>query len=93
VGSWLLIANFHKQNAVSWRALFPHEHLGLASVSMIILAYSTFEVRMPIGDEKIRMAIFIFFLPLILGVYVWFNPIRKRIFTRALRLPKRGTAK
>ncbi len=93
VGSWLLIANFHKQNAVSWRALFSHEQLGLASVSMIILAYSTFEVMMPIGDEKIRMAILIFFLPLILGVSVWFNPIRKRIFTRALSLPEGGTAK
>ena len=90
VGSWLLIAIFHKLNAVSWGALFSREHLGLASASMFILAYSTFEVMIPVSDEKMRMAILLLFPLLTLGVSVWFHPLRKRLLSRVLSVPARG---
>ena len=93
VGSWLLIAIFHKLNAVSWGALFSREHLGLASASMFILAYSTFEVMIPVNDEKMRMAILLIFPILTLGVSVWFHPLRKRLLARVLSVPARWAAK
>ena len=93
VGSWLLIVIFHKINAVSWKALFSREHLCLASASMFILAYATFEVMMPVGDENMRMVILLLFPILTLGVFVWFHPLRKRLLSRVLSVPGRGTAK
>jgi hypothetical protein len=93
VGSWLLIAIFHKLNAVSWGALFSREHSGLASASMFILAYSTFEVMMPVDDEKMRMVILLIFPILTLGVFVWFHPLRKPLLARVLSMPARWAAK
>ena len=93
VGSWLLIAIFHKLNAVSLGALFSREHLGLASASMFILAYSTFEVMMPVDDEKMRMVILLIFPILTLGVTVWFHPLRKPLLARVLSMPMRWAAK
>jgi O-antigen/teichoic acid export membrane protein len=86
VGSWLLIANFHKQNAVSWRVLFSHEHLGLASASILILAYATFAAMMPIGGKDLRTAFLLVLPPLTMIVAVWFHPLSKRLFKRLFRV-------
>jgi O-antigen/teichoic acid export membrane protein len=93
VGSWLLIAIFHKLNDVSWGVLFSREHLGLASASMVILVYATLEVMMPIGDENKHMAILLLFPPLTLGVSVWFHPLRKQLLTQFLNVPAGRAAK
>ena len=82
VGSWLLIAVFHKLNTVSWEILVSREHLGLATVSMFILAYSTFDAMLPFCDGNIRMAVMLLFPPLTLIVAIWFHPLRKRIWTQ-----------
>ena len=93
VGSWLLIAIFHKLNAVSWRALFSREHLGLASASMFILTYAIFEATMSVGDQNMRMAILLLLPLLTLGVSVWFHPLRKRLLSIVIGVPARGRAK
>jgi O-antigen/teichoic acid export membrane protein len=91
-GSWLLIAIYHKLNGVSWGTLFSREHLGIASAAMFILALATFEVKMPVGHENIYFIILLLFPPLILGVSVWFHPLRKRILARVLSVPAGGDA-
>jgi len=93
VGSWLLIAFFHKLNDVSWRALFSREHFGLALTSIFILTYATFEATVPVGDQYMRMAILLL-LPLsTLGVSVWFHPLRKRLLSQVFGMPARWGAK
>ena len=92
VGSWLLIASFHKLNAVSWGTLFSREHLGLALASMSILVYAAFGSNLLIGDGYVRMAILLLFPPLTMGVSVWFHPLRKRLLFRVFSMRERGAA-
>jgi len=91
VGSWLLIVIFQKLYVVSWKDLASREHLGLASASLFTLVFAFFGALTPVGNESMRIALLLLLPPLLMGVSVWFHPLRKRILTRVLNMPARGS--
>jgi len=93
VGSWLLIAVFHRLHGVSWRALAPREYTGIVAVCIAVLAFPSLNTRMGIADENLRLALVLLLPPSMMAAAVWFHPLRKHLWMRLVRVPPAGSAK
>lgn len=77
-GSCVLVAVFQQRNGLGWRCGFAREHLGLAVACAAVAAFGWIEPLQPSAGEPAALAAGFLLPPLVLGLAVWFHPMRRR---------------
>lgn len=79
VGSWVLVAVYHRSNGLSWSSVFAREHLWLAFGCVAVAALGWVVPLRPSAGEQFTLAAGLLLPPLVLGLVVWFHPMRKQV--------------
>lgn len=79
-GSGVLIAVFQYRNGLGWAIALGREHLGLAVASLAVAAFGWLVPLEPSAGKPFTLAAELLLLPLVLGVVVWFHPVRRELF-------------
>lgn len=79
IGSGVLIAIFQCKNRLGWRWSFIHEHLGLTIVCVLVAVFSWLAPLRALSAQPAAIIGWLFLSPLMLGLAVWFHPMRKQL--------------
>jgi O-antigen/teichoic acid export membrane protein len=80
-GSGVLVAVFRHSHGLGWYFESDREHLGLVVACAAVVALGWIEPLRPATDEPAAIAVGLFVPPLVLGLAVWFHPMRRQLLT------------
>jgi O-antigen/teichoic acid export membrane protein len=83
-GSGVLIAVFQARHGLGWGGVFRREHLVLLVICAAVAALGWIEPLRPQTSQPAALAAGFLLPPLVLGLAVWFHPMRRRLLGRWL---------
>ncbi len=79
--SVVLIVSFHRQNPVNRRDAFSREHLGLLVACVMVVAFGWILPLEITSTNPIALAIELVFPPLLLGLALYYHPLRGQLLS------------
>jgi O-antigen/teichoic acid export membrane protein len=83
-GSLILIAVFERSNGLGWRGGLGSDHLGLAIACVAVAVLGWLEPLRPSTTEPAVLAVGVLLPPLVIGLVVWFHPMRQQLLVRLM---------
>lgn len=83
-GSWMLITVYQLRNGLGWLNGLAREDVGLAVACLAVAAFGCLVPLRPSAGEPFVLAVGLLLPPLVLGLVVWFHPVRRQVLGRLM---------
>jgi len=84
IASGVLIAVFHRKNSPGWPEGIAREYLGLIAICVGIVVFYRIEPLQPSTAGAIAILAGLALSPILLGLAMWFHPMRRRLLNRLI---------